>query len=115
VGALHESSEGLHAEFTVSHQGGVVSWSRLNLVSASMREQLVKKLEQTVDGMSWRERLELTCRETAMTARRGAPAVPVTPQPAPGETHLIYPIAPLGESAVIAGDGGGGKTTLAVA
>jgi hypothetical protein len=76
VGALHESSEGLHAEFTVSHQGSVLSWSRLNLVSASMREQLVKKLEQTVDGMSWRERLGLTCRETAITARRGAPARP---------------------------------------
>src|SRR5207245_7346023 len=47
--------------------------------------------------------------------RQGTPAIPMTPQLTPSETHLIYPIAPQGETATVAGDGGAGKTTLALA
>jgi hypothetical protein len=79
-----------------------------------MREGLVRKLRETVPALPWRERLETACREIAMIARRGSPAVPVTPQLPQGETNLIVPVCPQGETTTIAADGGSGKTTLAV-
>jgi hypothetical protein len=82
--APRESGEGIHAEVTVSRDGVVLSWGRLNLASTAMREGLVKKLNAAVPE-AWRERLELACRLVAERVRTGTPVITLTPSlPDPG-------------------------------
>jgi DnaB-like helicase N terminal domain/AAA domain len=114
LSAVREHRDGLHAEYTVTLGDHDPVWGRLGLASTQARAGLVNTLKALDPTIDWRSRLDRACRETAMTARRGSPAVAVTPQLASSEAYLIDPIVPQGETATIAGDGGSGKTTLAL-
>lgn len=113
--APRESGEGLHAEVTVSVRGVVVSWGRLNLASTSMREGLVKKLDQAAAVIPWRERLELACRLVAERIRAGSPVIEIRPAPRPAtDRDVIEDVLPAGETGIIYGDGDSGKGWLAL-
>jgi hypothetical protein len=114
--APRESSDGIYAELTVRLGADTLSWGRLNLASTSMREGLVKKLREAAPDVAWRERLELACREIATRVRAGAAIVALEPaKPAPGGRYLVEKLLPLGETAVLYGDGGVGKGWLELA
>jgi AAA domain len=110
LNAIRESSDGVHAELTVTHERVVIHWSRLGLASSPAREGLTKKLAGIESEIPWREMLEHACRATVQTVRRGNPAVAVVPRRREGARHLVDPIATAGETSVIAGDGGAGKS-----
>lgn len=115
LASLHEDSSGLHAEVTVTRRGDVLSWGRLNLVSTSMREALVKKLETVASDVDWRPILERACFDTAARFRQGAPIVALRPVQSAAPRLLIDPLLPRHETAVIYGDGGSGKSYLSLA
>jgi len=115
LASLHEDSNGLHAEVTVTRRGEVLSWGRLNLVSTSMREGLLKKLETVASDVGWRAILERACFDTAARFRQGAPIVVLRPVQSAAPRLLIDPLLPLHETAVIYGDGGSGKSYLSLA
>lgn len=113
--APRESGEGIHAGVTVRLNDSVVSWGRLNLVSTSMREGLVKKLRETEPGLPWRDRLKLACRLIVERVRVGAPFVALCPAPRPaGRRDLVEDVLPVGETSLIYADGDTGKGWVAL-
>lgn len=113
--ALHESSDGVHAELTVAIGGRDLHWGRLNLAATSSREQLVKKLDAQVKDVPWRDVLERSCRMTADAIRVGEPIVTLEPRlPVSGDRYLIERFLPLGIPTVLYGDGGVGKGFVAL-
>jgi hypothetical protein len=59
--------------------------------------------------------LERACRLTALHVRAGAPVVCLWPQRAPAARHLIAKLVLAGETNVLFGDGGSGKSLVALA
>lgn len=112
VSACHEGSEGLHAEITVQAHGAELHWSRLNLTSTPAREGLRKKLDEAAPAVPWRELLERVCRRAATLAREGEPVVELRLVVAAREPYLVEPFAPRGETSLLFGDGGAGKSLL---
>lgn len=116
VDQLHEHSDGLSGEITVEASvGGVIHWARFNVASTQARESLVKKLMHIRDDVPWRELLERVCRETAERFRIGAPIEPLIAGTSAAPRELVEKLIPDGEIAVLFGDGGAGKSTLALA
>ena len=112
---LREGSDGIHGEITVHASGlGSLHWGRLNLASTSAREGLVKKLHEVHPIDLWRAFLETACRTVAERLRQGQPIVSLEPVAAPTTRQLIERLLPLGETSVIFGDGGTGKSLLAL-
>jgi AAA domain-containing protein len=112
---LREASDGVHAELAVHHEGHEIHWGNLNLASTSGREGVVKKLEAVTRTVPWRPMLERACRLTAAAVREQAPSLLLRARRAEGPRYLIEPILPLGETAVLFGDGGAGKGFAALA
>ncbi len=112
--AAAENSHGIHAELAVKHSGVEIHWGRLNLVSTSGREAVVKKLAAVESAVPWRLMLERACRVTAAAMRKGAPTILLRARPATGPRYLIEPVLPLGETSILFGDGGSGKGFTAV-
>lgn len=117
VDQLHEHSDGLSGEITVEATvGGTLHWGRLGLASTTARESVVKKLMQIRDDVPWREYLDLVCRSTTAAWRAGEPVVLVHPRPREAVRSLIEPAIVLeGETAIVFGDGGSGKSAFAAA
>jgi hypothetical protein len=117
VDQLHEHAEGLSGELTVEATvGGTLHWGRLGLASTSGREVVVKKLVQTRDDVPWRGLLELVCQSVTTQWRAGEPVVLVRPRPRETVRSLIEPAIVLeGETAIVFGDGGAGKSSFAAA
>lgn len=116
VSHLRETASGISAELTVEHTiAGAVHWGALNLASTSAREALVVKLKRLSDGPPWSALLERVCRTVAEEYRKGVPIIALEPAPARETRELIEKMLPLGETAVLHGDGGSGKSLLALA
>ena len=115
-GHLREASEGVHGEIVVTSSVlGEIHWARINLASTPAREGLVKKLEKALPGAPWRPMLDKACRLAAITLRVGEPLVPLVPQLAGATRHLVGKLLLAGETNVLFGDGGSGKSLLALA
>ncbi len=113
---LHEGHEGPHGEILVTSIAvGELHWSRLNLASAPAREGLVKKLEKALPTAPWRPILDRACRRATMELRIGDPIVCLMPRRAPATRHLIAKLVLAEETNVLFGDGGAGKSQLALA
>jgi hypothetical protein len=113
---LHEGREGIQAELLVTSAiHGEIHWGRLNLLSTPARAGLVKTLERAAPVAPWALVLERACRLTALHVRAGAPIVCLWPQRAPAARHLIAKLVLAGETNVLFGDGGSGKSLLALA
>jgi len=118
VTQLRETGEGLHAELTVQSSvadGLPLHWGRLNLASTSGREALVGKLAKCAAEVPWRRLLETVCVRTAEQFRAGEPIEVLTPALDTRPRYLVEPLLPAGETAVLFGDGGSFKSTLALA
>jgi len=113
--ALREANEGAHAELAVLHEAREIHWGRLSLASTSAREGLVKKLDAMAPGSPWRLLLERGCRLAVAAVREQPPSVLLHPRVTDGPRYLIEPFLPLGETAVLFGDGGAGKGFTALA
>jgi hypothetical protein len=113
---LHEGREGITAELLVTSAiHGAIHWGRLNLLSTPARAGLVKTLERTAPVAPWALVLERACRLTALHVRAGAPVVCLMPRRAPTTRHVIAKLVLAGETNVLFGDGGSGKSLLALA
>lgn len=113
---LREGPDGLHGEITVrSSIRGEIHWGRFNLSSTPSREGLVKKLNDTHPSAPWRSLLDRACHAVAEQVRQGEPIMPLEPAAAPTTRQLVERLLPLGETSVIFGDGGTGKSLLALA
>jgi len=87
----------------------------VNLLSASAMTGLVKRLERNSDSIVWTDILTFLTGKTLAIARRGEPCVLVGNLPArEGATYRIWPFCPEGELSCIFGEGGTGKSFLAV-
>jgi hypothetical protein len=115
VTGIREHSDGISAEVAVTRAGADLHWSKLNLSSSRSRAELVKHLSATTPRVPWQPIIERTCRLAVEASRAGNPSVVVIPRRRTGPRFLIDPIAPAGETTVLAGDGGAGKSYLAVA
>ncbi len=111
-----EHRDTLTAELSVvSETAGFLHWARLNLASTQARTSLTRALEEADPSQSWRDLIEKSCRMVALHIRIGDPAVPLSPiEPSVGR-WLIEPYIPLGDITVLFGDGGTGKSLLALA
>ena len=114
VTGLREHSDGITAEVLVTRGGAEVSWSKVNLASARSREELVKRLIQAAPKVPWPGIVERTSRLAVEAARAGNPTVAVIPRSRTGPRYALEPLAPAGETTVLAGPGGTGKGYLAL-
>ncbi len=110
-----DHSDGLRAELAVRLGAIDIHWGMLNLASSPSREGVVKKLAQIDRTLPWREMLEHLCRVGAQHLRAGEPVVCLMPIQATEARHLITKFALAGETNVFFGDGGSGKSLLALA
>lgn len=115
VTRLREAAGGIDGELSVALNGRALHWGRANLASTSAREGLVTKLNRVHAKIPWREILEEVCRETAEKLRAGAPTVQLVPAGRGVERHLVDKVILDGETNVLFGDGGAGKSFLALA
>ena len=112
---LVESKDTVTAELVVVEQGLVLHWARINLVSTVSRDSLSKRLEADLPGVPWKTIVEQACRLVVQHLRRGEPAVPLEPRLPRPSRWFVDPYIPAGEVTVLYGDGGAGKSLLALA
>jgi hypothetical protein len=111
---VRESRGAIHAELTVLHEGHDLHFGRLDLVSTSARETVVKKLAASIDTVPWRGMLEDACRLTARASRRGEPMVTLTGKVASPTRELLPRLLYEGEPTLVYGDGDTGKSLFAL-
>lgn len=106
----------LMAEISVtSEQAGALHWAKLNLASTQTRTALVRVLEEAESSQPWRSLVEAACRMVVDHWRAGEPATALRPAAPSAGRWLVEPYVPLGEITVLFGDGGAGKSLLALA
>lgn len=94
----------------------VLTQSKLNLLSPRSQADLAKRLVEKAPSQDWEHIIELICQETLEAIRQGEPAVEiVTDTEALPEDlkYLLWPLLPEDKIAMIFGEGGTGKTTVA--
>jgi len=111
-----EHRETCSAELSVVNAAGqALYWARLNLVSAQSRTTTIRALEEQDPAEDWRVLVERSVRAVVRHLRTGDPARPLTPAPPTVEPWLVPDWLPRGQISVIFGDGGVGKSYLALA
>src|SRR5262245_20483225 len=109
-----EARETVSAELCVVDQGQTLHWARINMMSTQSRNTLAKGLEDTLPGVPWKTIVEDSCRMVVQHLRRGEPSVAVEPRKPREGRYLVNPYIPAGEVTVLYGDGGAGKSLLAL-
>jgi hypothetical protein len=114
---LSEHHDALSAEVTVSNANGTeLHWARVNLASTQARGALVKAVEEAEPTGDWRPIIERSCRLVAKHLRTGDPAVDLVPElPERVQRWSVEGWIPQGQITVLCGDGGTGKSYLALA
>ena len=110
-----EGARGIQAEVVVTWLGGVVGDSSLNLLAPRSRDGLVKKLERKAPDAPWEDYLDLACRLMRERVREGEPVVALRPEPVTRDLYLVAPVLPIGQTGVLFGDGGAGKSLVLLA
>lgn len=115
-GQMYESSDGLKAEIRVhSVSGGRLAWEKLNLSSGRSRGDLPKKLRASHPEVDWSKLLDHVCYEAAQRFRQGNPTKVLMPVfVTQKEAYLVEKLLPKGEPTVLYGDGGFGKSWVAL-
>lgn len=95
---------------------GLLTRTRLNLVSSKARKDLSKVLGERLEGLDWYGLLEQTCFLAMDRYRDGEPVIDlaVVP-PRTGSRFLLEPFIEIGNPTVIFAEGGTGKSTFALA
>lgn len=92
--------------------------ARFNFSSSSARGTLARDLaaRAQLPGLDWRELLEVFCRRVLTGQSEGEPLVTVGNRPARiASRFALDPVLPAGKATIFYGEGGTGKSTLAVA
>jgi hypothetical protein len=116
----HESGGDTTAEVTVlTTAPGVpphVQQAKLNLTSHRARQDFAKRCARRFGGVDWDDLIERACVEALAVRRQGEPVVRLADVPA--EAAPVYRVAgwvPDDGATILYGDGGVGKSTLALA
>lgn len=110
-----EHRDGLTAELSVTHGGFLAHWGRLALASSVARATAAKAAGAAVPHPSWPRLIDEACHLVVRAARQGQPATPLEPKaPEPGR-WLVDGLIPHGETSIVFGDGGAGKSLFALA
>lgn len=116
---LIEDKHGIYAEVTVSTTRpgvpGHLAFARFNLLAATGRSDLMRTLKGRVEDVDWHGILEQTSYLIVNKHREGEPVVSVGNTPEP-ETHdwALWPLIRQDEATIVHGQGGQGKSHLAV-
>ncbi len=100
---------------------GILFMARYNITAVTSRSTTGKYIVARVpsapaDELDWTGYLERLCHHVMTSERQGEPVRDVGAQPIEVETvPLIYPLLPAGKATVLFGDGGTGKSYMAVA
>src|SRR5262245_13575649 len=93
----------------------MLHWARINIVSTVSRNGLSKALEDSLPGVPWKTIIEVSSRMIAEHLRKPEPAVELEPRRLRPGRWFVNPFIPAGEITVLYGDGGTGKSLLALA
>lgn len=86
-----------------------------NFTSSTARVTLGRILKSRYKEVDWEEALEQVCVHTLKNERRGAPVVELDPtKDIPPPSWLLYPLLPLNQPTMIFGEGGSGKSLVAL-
>ena len=111
-----EGRHDIHSEITVStREHGTLQWQNLNLSSAVTRKSLAKSLELEAPAIPWAKLIERSCRAVVETKRAAQPSQQLEPAHAESVSWVIPPLLPRSEITVLFGDGGVGKSLMAMA
>lgn len=107
----------LTAEVTITTIGaGEVAWSRVNLTSAQGRNALSKTANDKSPEAPWPDVVNNACRMVARHLRAGEPALELVAVAATTQdAYLIPGLVPKHKTTILFGDGGSGKSLLALA
>jgi hypothetical protein len=98
----------------VTAEGFLAYWGRLTLASSRGRAEAVKACAGAKTGLPWRKWMDEACLLVDGVRSAGAPTTPLIPKrPEPGR-WLVDGIIPLGETTILFGDGGSGKSLCAL-
>ncbi len=114
----HQTTDGIHCEIEIhSTILAMLHWGRINLLSTSGRETLVKKLRGSFSlSTDWVHVLDRTFYLAYCHIRAGSPITALDGTPSPSEDCFqVDKLLPAGQTTVIFGDGGTGKSLLALA
>jgi AAA domain len=116
---LRDHSEGLAAEVTATVAEGPAAgqqhWARLNLASTNGRRDFTKALLSLDAQLPCTGLLDTVCRVVVKKHRLGEPARELIAAPRPPESWFIENWIFRGQTALLFGDGGSGKSLLALA
>lgn len=94
---------------------GHVHQSRINLTSTQAKAGLAKKLKEYNEGIGWDNIVEALCFQTLEMHRQGEPLQMIGDAPLSGGTkYRLWPVCPESMPALIFGEGGTGKSFLAL-
>ena len=109
---LKDHSDGVMAELKVTAEGFLAYWGRLTLASSRGRAEAVKACAGAKGGLPWRKWIDEACLLVDQARAAGSPATPLEPKaPEPGR-WLVDGLVPVGETTILFGDGGSGKSLL---
>jgi hypothetical protein len=124
VDRLSRTRGELHGELSVTcglpgtrSADGHLHSARFSLSGGTTRSSLAKVLTKraNTDDVDWEDLLEDFCRRVMVAEREGDPIELVGALPVPvGESYRVDPLLPLDQVTILYGDGGTGKSTLAV-
>lgn len=118
---VYRQKDGLHGTLNIdttmmgvpSHIHGPVNWG---LFSTSGRNSLVSYLKKRIETIDWPSLLEEAARLTSGLESEGEPVVILSEVPhIPTTPHLLNPLVKESETTILFGDGGTGKSTIALA
>lgn len=111
---LREHSDGMTAEVTITLTvSGHQHWGRVSLASAVSRSSYIKALGAH-DCKRLPRDFDTACFAVVRRERQGQPPQPLVATPATAEQWLVQGIIPRGETSVVYGDGGAGKSLFAL-
>lgn len=112
-----DNSEGAAADVKIHQLSTAASyWGRVSLASPQSRANLVKGAAADLDpGIPWVQMVNIACQRAMDHLRAGSPAEQLEPAPHTDEQWLLPKWVPAKETTVLFGDGGAGKSLLALA
>jgi hypothetical protein len=94
---------------------GHIHQTRINLTSTQSKNSLVKKLTEYNEAIGWDSIVEDLCYKTLELHRQGEPLQDIGDNPLSGGIkYRLWPMCPEGMPALIFGEGGTGKSFLAI-
>lgn len=112
---LKDHSDGLSGELSITQEGFLAHWGRLSLASSIARGGAAKSALESKPGLPWRTMVDESCHRVVTATRLGAPVSPLEAKPPATDKWLVDGLVPVGDTTIVFGDGGSGKSLFALA